>query len=294
MTRTSQRPNTSDLTVSGRTQVYAILGWPVTHSLSPVMQNAAFAATGIDAIYIPFPVREPELANAVTGLRALTICGCNITVPHKEKVAKYLDRLSPEAQAIGAVNTIVRNGDRLEGHNTDAGGFLKSLHRDLGFSPSGSNVLVLGAGGAARACVYALAQAKATHICVANRNSSRAESMCAEFSPLFPDTGMSSCDLDYSSLALACSEADLIVNTTSLGLTDTAADPLPWEIINSKTLFYDVVYSSSVTPMVARAQEYGLKAVDGLGMLIAQGEYAFHIWTGVDPGDVMRRSLAQV
>ncbi|MFN2257846.1 MAG: shikimate dehydrogenase [Desulfuromonadaceae bacterium] len=291
MTTASQRPSSLAFGVNGHTQVYAILGWPVAHSLSPLMQNAAFAATGIDAVYVPFPVREAELANGVTGLRALAICGCNVTVPHKEKIAQYLDCLSPDAQAIGAVNTIVRQGDILEGHNTDAGGFITSLERDLGFTPFESRVLVLGAGGAARACVYALARAQAAHICVANRSVARAETICRDFSSLFSATNMTFCGLDAASIASACLEADLIVNTTSLGMIDVGADPLPWGNINSKTLFYDVVYKAGLTPMVASAREHGLHAVDGLGMLIAQGEQAFRIWTGIDPGDAMRRSL---
>jgi shikimate dehydrogenase len=256
------------------------------------MQNAAFSAAGIDAVYVPFPVQEAELANAVTGLRALSILGCNITVPHKEKIAEYLDYLSPEAQAIGAVNTIVRNGDTLEGYNTDAGGFITSLAQDLGFTPYANRVVVLGAGGAARACVYALARAETTAICVANRNPKRAESICRDFSPLFSATSITSCGLNDKSFTTACMEADLIVNTTSIGLIDKAADPLPWGNINSKTLFYDVVYKAGSTPMVTSAREHGLHAVDGLGMLIGQGEQAFRIWTGIEPGDAMRRSLA--
>ena len=277
--------------MNGHTKVYAILGWPVAHSLSPLMQNAAFSAAGIDAVYVPFPVQEAELANAVTGLRALGICGCNITVPHKEKIAEHLDYLSPEAQAIGAVNTMVRNGDTLEGHNTDVSGFITSLGHDLGFTPFGNRVVVLGAGGAARACVYALARAEATSICVANRNPKRAESICRDFSSLFSATSITSCGLNDKSFTTACLEADLIVNTTSIGLVDNAADPLPWGDINSKTLFYDVVYKAGLTPMVASASKHGLHAVDGLGMLIAQGEQSFRIWTGIDPGDAMRRSL---
>lgn len=258
----------------------------------PLIQNAAFAAARIDAIYVPFAVQEAELANAVSGLRALAICGCNITVPHKEKVAEYLDYLSADAQAIGAVNTIKRNGDVLEGHNTDAVGFITSLDLDLGFKPRGKRVVVLGAGGAARACVYALARADAAHVCVANRNKQRAESLCSDFSPLFSATSMTYCGLNDALFTTACQDADLIVNTTSLGLVNNTDDPLPWENINSKTLFYDVVYRDCLTPMVARARKQGLYAVDGLGMLIAQGEEAFRIWTGIDPGDAMRRSLS--
>jgi shikimate dehydrogenase len=279
--------------VSGSTQVYAIIGWPVAHSLSPVMQNAAFSACGIDAIYVPFPVREGQLSEAASGLRALNICGCNVTVPHKEKIAPYLDCLAPEAEVIGAVNTVVRKNSVLEGHNTDADGFLHSLDFDLGFSPGHKRIFVLGAGGAARACVYALARAGASQIWVANRNVKRAECLCSDFASLFPATVMSACGLRSDIFNTAIGEADLIVNTTSIGLHDRVDDPLVWGNINSKTLFYDVVYKRGMmTPMVAQAHKHGLRAADGLGMLIAQGEQSFRLWTGADPGTAMHQALA--
>jgi shikimate dehydrogenase len=278
--------------VSGSTQVYAIIGWPVAHSLSPVMQNAAFSACGIDAIYVPFPVREGQLSEAASGLRALNICGCNVTVPHKEKIAPYLDCLAPEAEAIGAVNTVVRKNSVLEGHNTDADGFLHSLESDLDFFPNQKRIFVLGAGGAARACVYALARGGATQIWVANRTLKRAEGICTDFTSLFPATTMEACELKSDMFNIANEKADLIVNTTSIGLHDRTDDPLVWENINSKTLFYDVVYRSGMTPMVAQARKHGLRTADGLGMLIAQGEQSFRIWTGAEPGDAMRRALA--
>lgn len=292
MTTVVESPFDGTVCVNGGTGVYAILGYPVAHSLSPLMQNAALSATGIDAVYVPFPVREAELENAVAGIRAFNIFGCNITVPHKETIAPFLDELSPEAQAIGAVNTIVRHKDTLKGYNTDALGFIKSLEHDLGFVPRAKRVVVLGAGGAARACVYALAQAYTTRVDVANRTLSRAESICSAFASIFPDTVMSACELDSSAFVSACLEADLIVNTTSIGLFTNEDDPLPWENINSKTLFYDVVYKTGVTPMVLCARDHGLKAVDGLGMLIAQGEQSFRLWTGIDPGHSMRHAVA--
>ncbi|MDY0292455.1 MAG: shikimate dehydrogenase [Desulfuromonadaceae bacterium] len=278
-------------TVDGHTEVYAILGCPVGHSLSPIMQNAAFAAAGINAIYVPFPVQEGNLAHAVMGLRALAIRGCNVTIPHKEKIAAYLDCLTPEAEAIGAVNTISQVGERLEGHNTDAIGFLHSLKYDLGFSPGKKRIVVLGAGGAARACVYALAHAKAAHICIANRNIGRARSLCRDFSKIFPATTLVAHELDIASQEQIWFQADLIVNTTSIGLSSNEEGPVPWGNINSKTFFYDVVYRCGSTAMVKCARKHGLQAADGLGMLIAQGEQAFRIWTDMDPGNSMRSAI---
>jgi shikimate dehydrogenase len=282
------------LSLTGNTQVYAILGDPVAHSLSPLIQNTAFAAAGINAVYVPFHVEPAQLANAVIGLRALAVCGFNVTVPHKQAIMPYLDHVSEDAEAIGAVNTVVRRGDMLEGHNTDAGGFIRSLERDLEFSAYGKRILILGAGGAARACVYALAQAQTTDICIANRNLERAKKLCSDFGSFFPATHMGCCGIRGSEFNAACAGADLIVNTTSLGLLNTGTDVLEWENINSKTLFYDVVYKPGLTPMVLRARSAGLKAVDGLGMLIAQGEQGFRLWTGTDPGDAMHRALTDM
>lgn len=261
------------------------------------MHNAAFAAMEIDAVYVPFPVREISLRQAVAGLRVLNIQGFNVTVPHKQGIIPCLDSLSPEAQIIGAVNTVARDGDNLIGYNTDASGFLRSLQYDLGFSPRGSRVVMLGAGGAARACVYALCKAGTTELYIANRNLARAVALCDEFSSLSTGTRVRAVPLDKQCLAKICTAVDLIVNTTSLGLDSNNSDItetfelLPWEDINSETLLYDVVYKRGCTLLVKRARAKGMIALDGIGMLIAQGEEAFKIWTGHDPGDSMRHAL---
>ncbi len=280
------------LKLSGKTKIFGILGWPVSHSLSPLMQNAAFAATQIDGVYVPFPVQEIDLSHAVTGLRALNVQGFNVTIPHKQNILPCLDRLSPEALAIGAVNTVAREGDNLVGYNTDTSGFLRSLQYDLGFSPRGRRVVVLGAGGAARACVYALCQAGTAEVIIANRNRERAEALREEFNSFCLRTSIKIVSLSKENLAEPCCTAELIVNTTCIGLDDVEpCDPLPWGSINSKTLLYDVVYRPDSTPLVKRACVNGMLALDGIGMLIAQGEEAFKIWTGCDPGESMRHAV---
>ncbi|MDY0211380.1 MAG: shikimate dehydrogenase [Desulfuromonadaceae bacterium] len=286
--------------LSGKTRIFGIVGWPVSHSLSPLMQNAAFTAMQIDAVYVPFPVREIDLRDAVTGLRVLSIQGFNVTIPHKQNIIPCLDRLSKEAQAIGAVNTVAREGDELVGHNSDSSGFLRSLQYDLGFSPRGHRIVVLGAGGAARACVYALCQAGAAEVVIANRNCERAIALSEEFGLICPSTKIHAFPLDNNALKEPCYAADLIVNTTSIGLDKMGSnaagtfDLLPWGNINSETLLYDVVYSPGSTPLVKRARANGMVAKDGIGMLIAQGEEAFKIWTGHDPGDSMRCAVENV
>ena len=276
--------------ISGRTDVYGILGWPVGHSLSPQMHNAAFNALGINAVYVPFPVRDTELEQAVAGIRSLNIKGCNVTIPHKQNVCAYLDEITDDARLIGAVNTIVREGESLIGYNTDASGFLRSLQRDLNFFPQGKKILILGAGGAARGCIYALAQARAEMVFVANRTLDKSRQLCAEFSEIFPGVKFAFSGLEEDSLRETCQACELIVNTTSLGLHDNATAFLPWEFINSNSAIYDVVYKIGCTQLVQKAIQQGFAAVDGLGMLIAQGEEAFKLWTGVDPEGLLQKA----
>lgn len=278
--------------IRGTTQVFGILGHPVEHSLSPVMQNAAFRAFGMDAVYIPFPVVPEQLGDAVAGLRALGIRGVNVTIPHKEKVMGFLDDLDRKARIIGAVNTIVNNDGRLIGYNTDETGLIKSLARDLDFSPKGRRVLMLGAGGASRAALVALAEMGARWIGIANRTRKKAEDLAQSFRDVFPGTDFAVMGLDASELAEIGSSVDLILNSSAVGMKGEVFEQIPWAGFKRNTVVYDIVYRRPVTPLVAMAREYGHRAADGLGMLIAQGEDAFRLWTGQDPPEgVMGKSV---
>jgi len=206
------------MTVTGTTRVLGIIGSPVGHSLSPVMQNAAIAALGIDYIYVPFPVEPEYLARAVEGLRRLGVWGFNVTIPHKTAVIQFLDRISPDADRCGAVNTVCREGDLMIGHNTDATGFLHSLAKDLAFAPRGASVMLLGAGGAAQAAISALSAAGAARIVIANRTVPKARILAERFAGLFPLVDYAVSSLEETDLNRHGAGADLLVNTTSVGM----------------------------------------------------------------------------
>lgn len=281
--------------VSGSTRILGIFGDPVAHSLSPVMQNEALATAGIDAVYVPFHVRPDALPAAVASLRALEVWGVNVTVPHKEAVCPHLDEIDPQARMAGAVNTIVNRQGRLVGFNTDGTGLLRSLSADLDFDPRGRRILLLGAGGACRAALAALAQAGAAWVGIANRTRSRAEILAREFGELQPGTIFASYSLAPEDLSAALSGIDLLVNTSAVGLKGESFGGFPWELLDSAAAVYDMVYSRSGTPLLAIARQRGHRAADGLGMLAAQGEEAFFLWTGVRPpsGVMKRRLLAE-
>lgn len=279
-----------DRTISGRTRIVGLIGWPVSHSVSPPMHNSAFAALGLDWRYVPLPVPPERVSDAVRGLAALGLAGANVTVPHKQVVMPHLDRLTPAAQAIGAVNTIrVEPDGSLHGNNTDARGFIADL-ADHDIHAKGRPVLVLGAGGSARAVVYGLAEAGALSITVLNRTPDRAAALIAGLAPLFPDCQMSAAAFP-AALAQSAAGADLIVNCTSLGMTPHV-DGLPWDEalpFRQDQIVYDLVYNPPVTRLVAKARQDGAGAISGKGMLVWQGALAFTWWTGVHPPiDVMK------
>lgn len=268
------------LNINGQTKLVGLIGYPVEHSLSPAMHNSAFAALSLNWRYVPLPVLPERLGEAVAGLRAMSFVGANVTVPHKEAVMSYLDEVTPEAQAIGAVNTIVVREGRSIGHNTDWRGFLTALSED-GFDPQGKRAVVLGAGGAARAVVYALAQAGA-QVTVLNRTPARAEDLVQDFSPLFPSSSLLPTPLTPQALEERTAEAHLFVNTTPVGMwpeVDKSIWPEDLAFPGHLTVF-DLVYNPRQTKLLRQARAAGAKAVGGLGMLVHQGAVAFELWTG--------------
>ncbi|WP_298270921.1 shikimate dehydrogenase [Geobacter sp.] len=278
--------------ISGKTKILGIIGWPVDHSLSPLMQNAALEEMGLDYAYVPFAVREEGLGDAVRGMRALGVVGFNVTIPHKSAVIPYLDRLSHDAALIGAVNTVKREGADLVGYNTDGVGFLKSLREDLGVDPAGANILLLGAGGAARSALVALCQADAARIVIANRSVERGEALAEEFRRHFAGTQIAAIGLGLPSVADEIQKIDLLVNTTSVGMKGTSFETLDLSLLSPQSSLYDMVYSPWETPLIKDALHRGLRCANGIGMLVAQGERAFEIWTGsVPPSGVMKRRI---
>jgi shikimate dehydrogenase len=281
------------ITIQGTTRVYGIIGWPVGHSRSPQMQNAAFQALGMDCVYVPFAVPPHQLAEAVQGLRSLGVAGWNVTIPHKSAIMPFLDQLSPEAVRAGAVNTVCNQDGRLIGYNTDGAGLLISLERDLDCPVVGKRIMVLGAGGAARGAVAALAEAGATAITVVNRTLSAASQLAVELHGHVA-TKNSIAVAGFSELPTLLPEADLLINATSLGLHGEEIAGLDLALLPATAKVYDMVYGVSSTPLVRSAHHQGLLSCDGLGMLAAQGELAFYRWTGVTPPiGLMAKSLQQ-
>lgn len=268
---------------TGTTKVLGIIGWPVAHSLSPLMQNAALQAMSLDYAYVPFAVGEDRLVEAVKGLRALGVAGFNVTIPHKSAIIPLLDRLSPDAALIGAVNTVKCEGDELVGYNTDGVGFIRSLNQDLGLDPAGCRILVLGAGGAARAAVASLAAAGAASVVIANRSAARGEELSWEFGRHFVGTQFAAISLSPENLNRCVQNIDLLVNTTSVGMGGGGFFGLDLSLMGSHGAVYDMVYVPPVTPLLTDAERCGIRWANGIGMLAAQGECALEIWTGKQP-----------
>ncbi len=272
------------------TQRVGIFGYPLGHSMSPALQQAALDEYALDALYEAWPTPPDRLAEAVAGLREPGCYGANVTVPHKEAVMGMLDRLDQQAEAIGAVNTIVtESGGKLAGYNTDIYGFLASLSSEAGFDPAGKRVVMLGAGGAAKAAAFALVEGNVASLDIANRTVARAEALIAELSSNGAET--SAFAIDSTGLADRCANADLIVNCTSIGMRGSPspdASPLLDGAIQPGCLVYDIVYNPEVTPLLAQAEEAGARTLGGLPMLVYQGAAAFEKWTGMSaPVEVM-------
>lgn len=276
--------------ISGHTTLVGVIGWPVKHSLSPPMHNAAFAELGLEWAYVPLPVYPDHVAEAVRGLRALGFAGANVTVPHKQAVLAHLDDVSRAAQVIGAVNTIVVRDGSLYGDNTDASGFITSL-REVDFDPAGTYCALLGAGGAARAVAHGLADAGALQVCVYNRTFSRARDLCRDMAKFYSDVRFEPAPL--GELTAIGDETDLVVNATSLGMwPDTETSPWPGEVpVPGHLTVCDVVYTPQDTLFLTQARAVGAETVNGLGMLVHQGAAAFEMWTGRPaPVETMRQA----
>lgn len=252
-----------------------MIGHPVSHSLSPAIHNAAFAAADLDWVMVALPVEPGRGVDAVRGAQALGLAGLSVTMPHKPAAAAAVDRLSPEARALGAVNCVALTPGEAVGHNTDGPGFLDSLRLDEGFDPSGRTAVVMGAGGAARAVVLALAEAGAAEVVVVNRTAERG----ADAAALAGAAGRVGLVEDVAG-------ADLVVNATPLGMEGTSsADhlPVPEALLRPNQLVVDLVYQPRLTPLLAAARSAGAVPVGGVGMLVHQAAHAFRTWTGLEP-----------
>lgn len=265
-----------------------LLGYPLGHSISPAMQNAAFHKLGLDYEYSALEVPPENLAELVGGLREPRIAGFNVTVPHKEKILSLLDEITPVAKLIGAVNTVKNQSGRLIGYNTDGAGFIESLKQDAAFDPAGKKVVIIGAGGASRAVAVMLAEAGAKAIVINDVQKEKAAELAEYLGSYFPiKTGAN------APLTSSLVDVDLLVNASPIGMSPRESEsPLPDNLrVPTKLTVYDLVYNPMETALLRTAKGAGCRAVSGLGMLVRQGALAFTIWTGQEaPVEVMRKA----
>ena len=279
------RPGTGS-GVGGATHTVGIIGWPVEHSVSPAIHNAAFAAADLDWVYVPLPVPPQALSEALSGLATLGFRGANVTMPHKTETADLLTDISEDARLLRAVNTIVvADGEpagALQGHNTDAPGFDRFLRRDAGFDPAGAAALIYGAGGAARACALALARAGVERLTVAARDVARAAPLASIVEGFgVPVSIVHPSDVDGTM-------ADLVVNATPVGGIGAEPRHAALPRLGAGVLVVDLLYDPPTTDLQRRAREAGATAVGGLGHLLEQAALSFELWTGTPaPLEVM-------
>ncbi len=275
--------------ISGKTRLCGIIGDPIEHTMSPVMHNAAFRQMGIDYLYVPFKVKQEELARAIDGVKALNIRGLNVTIPHKVAVIQFLDKLDHLAEKIGAVNTIVNDDGVLTGYNTDGAGFLQAL-LEGGIEPGGKNIVILGAGGASRAISFSLAD-RGANLVILNRRLELdwAEELASRISQTFSKE-VEALELNRENLARVLDRADIVVNATSMGMTpDIDETPVTSALLKPDLTVFDIVYNPIKTRLLREAEAAGARTVSGLYMLVWQGALAFEKWTGLKaPIELMR------
>ncbi len=275
-------------------RVYGIIGDPIEHTTSPVMHNAAFRELGLDYLYVPFRVKKEELGKAVEGIKALNIRGLNVTLPHKVAIIPLLDELDYLAERIGAVNTIVNDDGVLKGYNTDATGFLQAL-LERGIEPKGKNVVILGAGGASRAICFILAE-RGAHLVILNRllELDWAKELASNISRVFTSE-VEALELNEGNLARVLGESDILVNATSVGMSPNTGETLvPFNLLKSSLIVYDIVYNPIKTRLLREAEAAGAKTISGVDMLVWQGALAFVLWTGLKaPVKLMREQVVK-
>jgi len=272
-------------------KIYGLIGHPVSHSLSPLMHNAAFSHLKINAEYKLFPLKEEELGAFFKGLSRNNIFGLNVTVPYKEKVLPFLDNISYEAKLIAAVNTIRVASGKLEGFNTDGSGFLKHLTEDIGFNPEGRNIAVIGAGGASRAVTVYLSKAISKSVAIYDIDKNKASSLVSYLKANFKQADIRAAS---SVKELAIDNCDLLINTTPVGMKDSDPCPVDAKSMHKGMLVYDLIYNPAETKLLKTAKDKGAKTSNGLGMLLYQGMIAFEIWTGQKaPKEVMLKALRE-
>lgn len=270
--------------INGKTRLVGVLGWPVEHTMSPPMHNREFERLGLNYVYVPWGVSPENLEQAVRGLQALGAAGANVTIPYKQKVMPFLDSISPEAELIGAVNTLKFVEGRIEGYNTDAPGFVADIEQDLPLV--GKSICVVGAGGASRAVCVGACQAGAKSIVLWDTQQQMAFALAEHLQKAFGQIRVQAFPAAAEQAQREqLAQAQVVVNATPIGMHSLpgTTTPFPPEWLRPEHYVYDVIYNPEATPLLQAARKLGCRTRNGLGMLARQGAKSFSIWTGVDP-----------
>ncbi len=277
----------------GSFRLFGIFGYPLAHTLSPQMQEAAFQKAGLKAFYLPLEFHSRLFMDLMKRLDRLPLTGFNVTVPYKERILPYLDALTEEARHIGAVNTVYRRGNRWIGTNTDAFGFVRSLEKDAGFRAAGKSALIVGAGGAARAAAFGLARQGARQVLIANRRFARAQELVRFFRKRFRRCRWTALKLEEGSIRSALEQSDVVINATAVGLKARDASVIPASWIprggKDKKLFFDLIYRPAETSFLKAAKKRGHRILNGIGMLAYQGSRAWECWTAQKAPEVLMK-----
>ena len=279
--------------ITGKTKILGVIGAPIAHSLSPIIQNAALHEAGLDYVYTAFPVHRVALASAVCGLRDAGVTGFNVTIPFKTEIMPLLDALSEDAQRIRAVNTVVIASDgTMTGHNTDVTGFMAGFAA-RGIGLAGKRTVLIGAGGAARAALWGLLRSGVSSVCIGVRNLAKGKALCTDFAA--DGTLAVYCFDDPHFRDVLCT-ADIVVQTTPIGMSPQtdAMPPVDPAVISPSAAVYDLIYTPAETAFLRVAAAHGCTTINGETMLVMQGAEAFSLWTGVRPNtDLMQRVLRE-
>ena len=282
------------MNIDGKTQIYGIIGYPVRHTFSPLMHNAAFNSLRINAAYLPFEVKPKNLKSAISCIKSLGVRGFNVTVPHKKEVLEYLDEVDRESSLAKAVNTVVNRNGRLKGYNTDGRGFVISLKEEFGISPKGKKFFIMGAGGASQAISFSLAVNGASRIVLVDDLEDKA----MKLSTLLERS--TSCEAialkkDKNAMKEMIRNSDVFINATSCGMKTTDPKLIDPEFLHKGLFVYDIIYNPCVTKLLRDAQNRGARISNGIGMLLNQGAISFELWTARKaPVSVMKKALAKV
>jgi shikimate dehydrogenase len=276
--------------IDGSTKLVGVFGWPITHTASPAMHNAAFDALQMNWTYLAFPVDPQHLRSALHGARDMGLVGLNLTIPHKILALDLVDEIDTQARKLGALNTVSIENSRLRGFNTDGYGFSKAIKEEFNLSLKGKRVLVLGAGGAGRTIAIQSGLDGAAKVFIANRTPAKIEPIARELAAAKVECH--ALPLKSKDIARIAPEIDLLVNATSVGLAPGDSLGLDPAVFSPKLFVYDTVYRPAETELLRLAAEAGAKVANGLSMLLHQGAKSFEIWTKRKaPAAVMRRAL---